>query len=105
MARELGKSELKASFDNLFIGYKGLQENERYPSMDEYKKEWERISPVLREIYMNISDEKLDEIFDMGEMKMPYYDLVGFMIHRESYMIGQLGLWRRLLGYPAMKYE
>jgi hypothetical protein len=105
MARELGKSELKASFDELFTGYKGIQENEKYPSMDTYKKEWEKISPVLREVYMNISDEKLDEVFEMEGMKMSYYELIGFMIHRESYMIGQLGLWRRLLGYPAMKYE
>lgn len=105
MARELGKSELKASFDDLFKDYKGLQENEKYPSMNTYKKEWEKISPIERDILVNLTDEKLDEIFDMGEMKMPYFDLIAFMIHRESYMIGQIALWRRLLGYPAMKYE
>ena len=42
---------------------------------------------------------------DMGGMKMTYHELISFTIYREANMIGQLALWRRLLGYPALKYD
>ena len=48
---------------------------------------------------------KLDSDFNMGGMKMSYYELICFTIYREASIIGQLALWRRLLGYPAMKYD
>ena len=44
-------------------------------------------------------------MFDMGGMKMTYYELISFTIYREASIIGQLALWRRLLGYPALKYD
>jgi hypothetical protein len=53
---------------------------------------------------VNVSDEKLDSEFEMPEMKMTYFELFTFMIYREANMIGQIALWRRLLGYDAMKY-
>jgi hypothetical protein len=34
-----------------------------------------------------------------------FFDTLTFSIDRESYCIGQIGLYRRLLGYDAMKYE
>lgn len=59
----------------------------------------------MREALQNLDHEKLESIapFDMGE-EVSYYTGISFMIDRESYVIGQLGLWRRLLGYEAMKY-
>ena len=36
--------------------------------------------------------------------EMRHYDLVTFIIYREANCIGQIALWRRLLGYEAMKY-
>ena len=49
--------------------------------------------------------DKLDESFEMMPgMKMTYYELITFIIYREANIIGQLALWRRLLGYEAMKY-
>jgi hypothetical protein len=47
----------------------------------------------------------MDSMFDMGGMKMTYYELISFTIYREASIIGQLALWRRLLGYPALKYD
>jgi hypothetical protein len=35
---------------------------------------------------------------------MRFYELVSFMTYREANCIGQIALWRRLLGYDAMKY-
>jgi hypothetical protein len=53
---------------------------------------------------MNVSDEKLDSDFEMPEMKFPWFDMITFMLYREANIIGQIALWRRLLGYEAMKY-
>ena len=69
-----------------------------------YKKDWDRITPVLREALGNVTEEKLNENFEMGEEKMTVFDLVTFLAHREAYCIGQIALYRRLLGYEAMKY-
>jgi hypothetical protein len=35
---------------------------------------------------------------------MTHFDLIAFIIYREANCIGQIALWRRLLGYEAMKY-
>jgi hypothetical protein len=37
--------------------------------------------------------------------KMSFYDLIAYITHREAYCIGQIGLWRRLLGYEPMKFS
>ena len=104
LANMFGK-EIKMQANDLFKDYKGIQEGLTYPTLESFKSDWEKISPVAREALLNATDEKLDSIFDMGEgMKFPYFDMVGFHIHREAYVIGQIGLWRRLLGYDAMKY-
>ncbi len=98
-------SDARQAAHELFKNNKGIQDNIKYPSLTEFKKDWETISPLLRESLINISSEKLDESFEMMPgMKMTYYDLVTFIIYREANIIGQIALWRRLLGYDAMKY-
>jgi len=103
MAKELG-TDMKQSAHELFKDHKGIQDGITYPSLAEFKKDWEKISPVLRNALVNVSDEKLDTQFKMPEMSMPYFDLVAFIIYREANCIGQIALWRRLLRYEAMKY-
>ncbi len=104
IATRLGSDNKQAAHE-LFKDNKGIQDNITYPSLSEFKKDWETISPVLRNALVNISSEKLDESFEMMPgMKMTYYDLITFIIYREANMIGQIALWRRLLGYEAMKY-
>jgi hypothetical protein len=97
-------SELKDSANELFKDYKGIQDNITYPPLKSYLDDWEKISPVLRDLLVNAADEMLDSIFDMGDMKATHFEMTGWFIHREAYVIGQIGLWRRLLGYDAMKY-
>lgn len=104
LARQFGK-EMKQQAHELFKDNKGIQDGVTYPALDAYKKDWDGITPVLRELLVNISDEKLDEQFEMMPgMKMTHYELVSFVIYREANCIGQLALWRRLLGYEPMKY-
>lgn len=96
---------LKQTGYDLFSDHKGIQEGAKYPTKEEYLKDWEMISPIAREAVVNIDDEKLDSEIDMGFMKMTYYEMISFTIYREASIIGQLALWRRLLGYPGLKYD
>ena len=104
MASETG-SGLKQTNEELFKNNKGIQAGVKYPSNEEYIKDWNRITPEAREALVKIDDNKLDSDFNMGGMKMSYYELISFTIYREASMIGMLALYRRLLGYPAMKYD
>jgi len=104
MASEM-KHDIKQTRADLFEGHKGIQEGERYPTIAEYISDWNNITPVAREALVSIDDTKLDSTIDMGGFKMTYYDMICFTIYREASIIGQVALWRRLLGYPAMKYD
>lgn len=103
MANGLG-GDYRHEAGELFKDNKGIQDAITYPTLDEFKKDWNVISPLFRELLMNVSDEKLDSDFVMPEMKFPWFDMITFMLYREANIIGQIALWRRLLGYEAMKY-
>lgn len=103
LANELGV-EGKPSSDDLFKNHQGIQDNVTYPSMLQFRKDWEAISPRLRKALSEVNDVKLNSLFEMEGMQMPYFDLIAFTIYREANCIGQIALYRRLLGYAAMKY-
>lgn len=104
IANQLGVGD-KQTADEFFKDNKGIQDSITYPSLLSFKKDWEKISPVLRDALLNVSDEKLDTSFEMMPgMKMTNFDLISFVSYREANCIGQIALWRRLLGYEAMKY-
>lgn len=92
---------------DLFKDHKGIQDDIKYPSLKEFIKDWESVSPLLREALVNATEEKLDspDPWEMpgGDYKLS--DVLVFCVDRESYCIGQIGLYRRLLGYDAMKYD
>jgi len=105
LARNFGV-EGQQSANELFKNYQGIQDGVTYPSLIEFKKDWDKITPLLKDALYEASTEKLDTSFEMMPgYRITYYELVAFMTHREAYLIGQIGLWRRLLGYPAMKYQ
>ncbi|MBA4166889.1 MAG: DinB family protein [Chitinophagaceae bacterium] len=97
--------DLKQTGGELFKDNKGIQDDTKYPTITEYLKDWEKISPLARQVLAGMDDQKLDSEMDMGFMKMTYYELMSFTIYREASIIGQIALWRRLLGYPALKYD
>jgi hypothetical protein len=60
----------------------------------------------LKDLLVKITDQKLDEKFEMMPgMSLTYYELITFIIYREANCIGQIALWRRLLGYEALRYD
>ena len=106
MINNLGGKASQAA-EELFNNFQGIKDDVKYPELESFNKDWQKVSGPLRELLMELTDEKLESIHkepDMPEMDMPVFDMIAYSIHRESYLIGQIGLWRRLLGYPAMKY-
>ena len=95
---------LKAEADELFKDHKGIQEMERYPSLATYNEDWKKISPLLREKLVKATDEELDQVLTYPEMSFSVYEMTSFDIYREANCIGQIALWRRLLGYEPIKY-
>jgi hypothetical protein len=97
----------KQTSDKLFENFKGIQDNVTYPPLAEFKKDWENITPVLKDALVNLSEDQLNgpDPLNMPGGDFTLFDSLTFCIDRESYCIGQIGLYRRLLGYEAMKYE
>ncbi|RYG25986.1 MAG: DinB family protein [Chitinophagaceae bacterium] len=106
LGKAMGITDIRQTSDELFSDHKGIQDGVTYPSLDEYRKDWEVITPRLREAFASVSNEKLDgpDPFEMPGGPYTLYDAITFCTDRESYCIGQIGLWRRLLGYEPMKY-
>ncbi len=104
LANALGAT-LKQKADDLFKDNKGIRDGVIYPSLTQFKKDWEKISPVLRNALLNASDMKLESEVDMGGETISIYECITFCTYREANCIGQIALWRRLLDYPAMKYQ
>jgi hypothetical protein len=91
--------------NDLFKDNQGIKDGQTYPPLSSMIKDWEYISPLLREALVTATAEKYDSTFEMMPgMMMSNFDLVSFVTYREANCIGQIALWRRLLGYEAMKY-
>lgn len=99
------KHDVKQTGAELFADNKGIQADAKYPSNDDYLKDWSAITPHARKGIQQMDDAKLDSVLDMGGWKMTWHEMVTFTLYREASIIGQLALWRRLLGYPALKYD
>ena len=95
--------------EDLFKDAKALDMNASYPSLEELKIEWHKISPLLYQKLLSIEEEELMQAYEFG-MNVSYVEenklnMVGMCIDRESYLFGQLGLMRKLLDYGAVKYD
>lgn len=99
------RPELKQTGAELFADFKGIQDGVAYPANGDYLTDWREVTPIARMVLLGLSEDKLNAELDMGGMKMKYYEMLSFTVYREASMIGQLALWRRLLGYPALKYD
>nr|WP_295931706.1 DinB family protein [uncultured Dyadobacter sp.] len=104
MARQLG-ADVRQQAHDLFGDNKGIQDGVTYPPLDTFRADWEKITPILKEKLEGLDDEALEKRIEMGpEFSMSLYELITFVSYREANIIGQIALWRRLLGYPAMRY-
>lgn len=92
------------SAHDLFSNNKGIQDGITYPSLEVFKKDWDNITSTVRDALLNADAAVLGKPIVMPGMTMTFYDLITFMIYREANCIGQIALWRRLLGYAPMNY-
>jgi hypothetical protein len=106
LARLIGVTGMQMTAHDLFSDHKGIQDGVQYPSLEEYRKDWDKISPALRSAIEGLTEEQLESAdpFEMPGGPYTLYDTLVFCTDRESYVIGQIGLWRRLLGYEPMKF-
>ncbi|WP_288441519.1 DinB family protein [uncultured Chryseobacterium sp.] len=96
-------------YNDLFFQGKALNESLKYPTLAELKENFHTISAKVFQKLHEVTDEELDEIFEIG-MNIPFIketklNFVGMCIGREDYLCGQIGLMRRILDYPGMKYD
>ncbi|WP_316850752.1 DinB family protein [Pedobacter agri] len=103
LAKSFGIND-KSSTGELFKDNQGIIDEANYPTLAEFKADWEKISPLLYDALINASEEKLNEQIEMPGMEMTLFDMLSFTSYREANCIGQIALWRRLLGYPGMSY-
>lgn len=103
LAKSFGIND-KSSTGELFKDNQGIIDDANYPTLAEFKADWEKISPLLYDALINASEEKLNEQIEMPGMEMTLFDMLSFTSYREANCIGQIALWRRLLGYPGMSY-
>lgn len=108
LAEVLGISEQDPN-EELFKDAKALDPSIQYPSLDALKKQWHKISPLLYRKLLSVEEEVLSQAYAFG-MNTPYIEenklnMVGMGLDRESYLFGQLGLMRKLLGYSGVRYD
>ncbi|MCH5598610.1 DinB family protein [Niabella ginsengisoli] len=95
--------------DEFFKDAKALDLNVTYPELGDLKKQWHRISSQLYNALYKTTDEELAVPYNFG-MGVEFVEenklnMVGMSLDRESYLLGQMGLMRRALGYEGMKYD
>ncbi|WP_431292056.1 DinB family protein [Pedobacter sp. P26] len=90
--------------DELFANNKGIIDDVIYPALADFIKDWKNISPKLQEALTQATDEKLEEKLNIPGMEITLFEMISFSTYRDANCIGQIALWRRLLGYPGMNY-
>jgi len=108
LANVLGSKE-PDPYNDLFFRAKALDENNTYPTLKELKENFHKVSPFIYNALLTITDARLSEEFPL-HMNVSFFpetvlNFVGMCIGREDYLSGQMGLMRRILNYPGMKYE
>ena len=96
-------------FSDLFFQGKALDESFNYPTLEQLKESFHKISPLVYQKLLEATDEDLDKDFPMG-MGIDFFqeivlNFAGMGISREDYLSGQIALMRKILGYDAMKYN
>ncbi|MBW7674824.1 DinB family protein [Chryseobacterium chendengshani] len=108
MGTVLGLKE-EFEFKDFFFQGKALDESLKYPTLQELKESFHKISPLVYKRLLETTDEELDKDFPMG-MNIEFFpenvlNFFGMCIGREDYLSGQIGLMRRILNYEGMKYD
>ena len=101
--------EDKDPYEDLFKEGRALDESLNYPTLEALKKNFASISPKVYQKLLTATDEQLDKAFPFG-MNVPFVkenilNMIGMCTAREDYLLGQIGLMRKLLGLKGMSYD
>ncbi len=93
----------------LFKDARALDPKATYPELKDLKDQWHKISAQLYDMLYRLTDEELAQPYNLG-MGVDFFEenklnMIGMCLDRESYLLGQMGLMRRALGYEGMKYD
>ena len=99
-------SDAMFPYDETFGKYDSISQIKEYPAISEVKKYWIEISEMLEDQLINMSDISL---LKKSKFEFPIDDdtILGgitFLIHHESYHIGQIGFCRKYLGLTPVSY-
>jgi hypothetical protein len=107
-SRVLGMDE-KDPNEELFGEARALDENMDYPTLARLRKNFEEISPMVYQKLLKVTDDELSAEYTFG-MNIPFVtenvlNMIGMCVGREDYLLGQVGLMRKLLGMKGMSYR
>ncbi|RYG54061.1 MAG: DinB family protein [Chitinophagaceae bacterium] len=108
LGETLGLAE-KDPAEELFKEGRALDENLNYPTLATLFERWHSISPKVYEKLLITGDAMLEKNVEFGMgvsfLEENNLNMVGMAIGREDYLLGQMGLMRKILGLPGMKYD
>lgn len=95
--------------ETLFKEGRALSESLDYPTLEALRKNFADISPKTYQKLLSATDEQLEEAYSFG-MDISFIEenvlnMIGMCIGREDYLLGQIGLMRKLLGLKGMSYD
>lgn len=98
--------ELPNPYPGLFEYGKGIDPEIEYPTLEDFRKNWQEISGQVSEAVFEMEDKHFEK---RSPLPCPLGDRMGdllaFLVQHESYHIGQLGLLRKYFGKEAMRYN
>jgi uncharacterized damage-inducible protein DinB len=105
LARALGSTAAYPLGENL-EGARSIEDVDELPSLSEIQAIW---SDVTEDLVHRLDALSEADLAKPAEQKFPTDDEstlggIAFLLHHESYHLGQLGLLRKQLGHPAMSY-
>jgi uncharacterized damage-inducible protein DinB len=85
---------------------RSIDDLSEWPSLDELRSEWLRISAHLQTV---LSEMTGDELTEPNTHRFPVEDtsrlgMIAFLVQHDSYHLGQVAFLRRQLGKPPMSY-
>lgn len=106
MATHIGLT-LANPFAAMLKDARGIGDLKTLPPLDEVRGAWKLVTGETRVRFGQMTDGQLDVL---ASAKLPTDDettlgMLSFLMHHESYHIGQLGLLRKQMGLPAMLYR
>jgi len=94
-------------YASLFENFKPYNASLSYPSLEEAKQQWRKVSALLKEAIESVSEEHLAAD---APVPNPTGDItnggtLAFLAQHESYTIGQMSLLKKYLTKEAMSYN